>query len=248
MRLARGEAWPLLAGGLLLALCVALGDWQLRRARDKQALIDAWARGHAAQIDVSARRLDGLPRYQSVSARGTYIAARQILLDNMPSAEDGRPGYRVLTPFRRDATDRLLLVDRGWVPLGSDRTHLPPLDVAEGRREIVGRLDRLPVPGLRLRGTSSMRAARDADWPKVLNFPTAAELAAVLGAPTEPDIVLLDAQTPDGYQRRWQPALRLSPARHLAYAIQWFAFGIVAALALIVTGVRRHRVRAGSGR
>jgi surfeit locus 1 family protein len=245
MRTSRLFPFPALGAALLVALCVALGHWQLGRARDKQALIDAWGRGEAARIDVTARRVDGLPRYQSVRARGAYVAARQILLDNMPSA-DGRPGYRVLTPFRRDATDHLLLVDRGWLPLGDDRTYLPPLDVAEDSREIVGRLDRLPVPGLRLESGDRSEAARTAGWPKVLNFPTAAELAAALGAPTEPDIVLLDPQAPDGYQRSWQPALQLSPARHLAYAIQWFAFGVVAALAAIITAVRRGRARAGT--
>ena len=232
---------------LLVAICVVLGDWQLGRARDKQALIDAWGRGEAARIDITARRLHGLPRYQSVSARGSYLAAQQILLDNMPSA-DGRPGYRVLTPFRRQTTPRLLLVDRGWLPLGSDRARLPPLEVGEGDREIAGRLDRLPVPGLRLGNAARREAELAAGWPKVLNFPTATEVAAALGAPMETEIVLLDPQAADGYQRRWQPSLHLSPERHFAYAIQWFAFGILAALVAVVTAVRRGRARAGTAR
>lgn len=236
-----------LAAGLLVAVCGVLGNWQLGRARDKQALIDAWGHGDAARVDVTAHRIDSLPRYQSVSARGAYLSARQILLDNMPSA-DGQPGYRVLTPFRRDATERLLLVDRGWLPLGEDRARLPSLDVGETPREIAGRVDRLPVPGLRVGSADRGEAARAAAWPKVLNFPTAAEIAAVLGAPIEHDIVLLDPQAPDGYQRNWQPELHLHPARHLAYAIQWFAFGVVAALAVIVTAVRRGRAGAGTAR
>jgi surfeit locus 1 family protein len=224
-----------------------LGDWQLGRARDKQALIDAWGRGEAAPIDITARRLDGLPRYQSVSAHGSYLSARQILLDNMPSA-DGRPGYRVLTPFRRQATQRLLLVDRGWLPLGNDRARLPSLEVGEGDREIAGRLDRLPVPGLRLEDGACSAGELAARWPTVLNFPTATELAAALGEPVEAQIVLLDPQVADGYQRRWQPLLHPSPERHLAYAIQWFAFGILAALATVVTAIRRGRARAGNAR
>jgi surfeit locus 1 family protein len=237
---------PALAAALFVAVCVALGNWQLGRARDKQALIDAWGRGEASRIDVTARRLDDLPRYHSVSARGAYIAARQVLLDNMPSA-DGRPGYRVLTPFRRTSTERLLLVDRGWVPLGSDRGRLPPLEVGEDDREIVGRLDRLPAPGLRL-GAEPGGVTRRAGWPRVLNFPTVVELAVALGEQTEPQIVRLDPRAPDGYQRGAQPALSLRPARHLAYAIQWFAFGIVAALATVGIIIRHGRSRTGTSR
>ena len=52
--------------------------------------------------------------------RGTYDSTRQILLDNMPS-QAGKPGYRVLTPLRRTCSDRLLLVDRGWVKANNFR-------------------------------------------------------------------------------------------------------------------------------
>jgi surfeit locus 1 family protein len=229
----------ILATALLVAACVALGCWQLGRSRQKQALIDEFESGEASVIDVSARTLAGLPRYQSVSADGAYDPRRQILLDNMPSV-DGRPGYRVLTPFRRDGGGSLLLVDRGWVSLGESREHRPALDVAGGERRVVGRLDRLPVPGLRLgdRGVTP-----EGEWPRVMNFPTAEALAEALGSPVEPQIVLLDPRSPDGYERKWQPALRVSPARHLAYAIQWFAFGGVALLALLLAALRRRRLQ-----
>ena len=139
-----------LATALLVAVCVWLGYWQLDRAREKQALIDGFRRGDATSVDITSRSLDGLARYQAVNARGAYEPRRQILLDNMPAA-DGRPGYRVLTPFRRTTGGALLLVDRGWVPLGDSREQLPAVDVPDDAREITGRVDRPPVPGLRMR-------------------------------------------------------------------------------------------------
>ena len=80
-------------------------------------------------------------------------------------------------------------------------------------------------------------------WPRVMNYPTAEQLAAALGEPIEPQIVLLHPQAPDGYERKWQPALRMNPSRHLAYAIQWFAFALVAVVALAIASMRR-----GSGK
>ena len=228
-----------LATALFVAACIALGYWQLGRAREKQALIDRYARGDATIIDITSRSLDGLARYQAVGARGSYEPRRQVLLDNMPSA-DGRPGYRVLTPLRRPGARRLLLVDRGWVPLGESRERLPAVDVSDAAREIVGRVDSSPAPGLRLQDPDE---SRDAAWPRVMNFPTTDEVTAALGEPVEPLIVLLDPQAPDGYDRRWQPALRMTPARHVAYAIQWFAFALIAAIVLFVASLRRGRAQ-----
>ena len=230
-----------LATALLVAVCVWLGCWQLDRSRERQALIDGFQHGGAIAVDVTSRSIDGLSRYQTVSARGAYQPLRQILLDNMPSA-DGRPGYRVLTPFRRTTGGALLLVDRGWVPLGSSRERLPALDVPGDAREITGRVDQPPVPGVRMREAV---AADAAGWPRVMNFPTSEQLAVALAEPIEPHLILLDPRAADGYERKWQPELRMSPARHLAYAVQWFAFGVVAVVVLVVTSLRRGRGQDG---
>ncbi len=227
----------MLATALFVAACVALGYWQLGRARGKQALIDEFGRGDDTVVDVTSRSVDGLPRFQSVSAQGKYVPGQQILLDNMTGAE-GRPGYRVLTPFRRTAGGKLLLVDRGWVPLGETRDRLPAVDVSDDAREIAGRLDAPPAPGMRLGDATAAVGAES--WPRVMNFPEAADLAAALYAPVESHIVLLHPGAPDGYERKWQPALRMNPERHLAYAIQWFALGIVAALAFVFATMRRR--------
>lgn len=226
----------MLATVLAVAACVALGYWQLGRAREKQALLDEFHRGGDTLIDATARPFAELHRYQAVSLLGAYEPARQVLLDNMPGAA-GQPGYRVLTPFRRAHGGTLVMVDRGWVPLGESRARPPSVNVAAGSRLVSGRLDPPPTPGLRLGET---QAAANAGWPRVLNFPTATDLSAVQGEPVEPMILLLHPKAPDGYERIWQPDLRLGPERHLAYAIQWFALGLVLAAALIIAGLRRR--------
>ena len=142
----------------------------------------------------------------------------------MPSA-DGHPGYRVITPFRRAGAQRLLLIDRGWVPLGVSRERLPAVDVPDATRDIVGRIDHPPAPGLRLQPGQE---SRDAAWPRVMNFPTTDELSAALGEPVEPLIVLLDPQATDGYDRRWQPALEshATPKVRLSAGLSIFPFAL----------------------
>ena len=44
--------------------------------------------------------------------------------------------------------------------------------------------------------------------------------------PVESRILLLDASSPDGYQRNWRPSVGFPPERHLGYAIQWFALAV----------------------
>jgi surfeit locus 1 family protein len=228
-------AWGLLLTGLALAAFVSLGSWQLGRAREKQALVDSFAAGSRETVEATGLGFDDLPRYQQVRLRGAYDSARQILLDNMPSAA-GRPGYRVLTPLERADGRGWVLVDRGWVPLGATRAELPDVTVAGGEREITGVLDGLPVPGLRV---GPAAAPGESGWPRVMLFPTEADVESALATEVESRIVLLDPGASDGFERSWRPALGFGPERHLGYAIQWFAFAVVAVVMLIALNLRR---------
>jgi surfeit locus 1 family protein len=228
-------AWGLGVAALGLAVFVSLGYWQLGRAREKQALFDAFMQGSRDTVDTTGLGFDELARYQHVRLRGAYDATRQILLDNMPSV-DGRPGYRVLTPLERADGRGWVLVDRGWVPLGATRDDLPDVSVGTGERELSGVLDVLPIPGLRM---GPAAAPGPTTWPGVLLFPTEADVESALGVDVESRIVLLDAGAPDGFERKWRPALGFGPERHLGYAIQWFAFALVTIVLFIAVNLRR---------
>jgi len=228
-------AWAVLLTAVALAAFVSLGTWQLGRAREKRGLIAEFAAGGRDTVEASGLDLGGLPRYQRVRLRGAYDPSRQVLLDNMPSAA-GRPGYRVLTPLRRADGRGWVMVDRGWVPLGASREALPDVEVDAGERELSGVLDVLPEPGLRLGPAAAPGAT---GWPRLLLFPTEADLESALGLELETRIVLLDADLPDGYERSWRPATGFGPERHLGYALQWFAFAAVTVVIFIALNLRR---------
>ena len=218
---------------MLVVALVSLGRWQLHRADQKRALYALFDSGADATraIDAATPRL---PRYQHVEAVGAYDPSHQILIDNMSSAE-GRAGYYVITPFALQGGG-WILVNRGWVPVGASRADKPQVAVSGEEREIKGRVDDLPRAGIRMGGRPLTPP-----YPVVANFPTQGEIAAVLRGGVwskAGEVVLLDANEPDGYLRRWQPP-GFPPVRHVAYAVQWF--GLAAALAVIyfVTNVRR---------
>jgi surfeit locus 1 family protein len=219
---------------VLIVLLVSLGRWQLRRAEQKRALYDAFDRG-ADATRVIELRTPPLPRYQHVEARGSYDEAQQILIDNMTDAA-GHAGYYVETPLELE-DGGWLLVNRGWVPLGVSRAVLPRTAVAGGVRVVRGRADHLPTPGIRM-GTP---ARLEGPFPVVANFPTRGDIERLLQKSpwtAATDLVLLDADQPDGYVRQWQ-APGLPPLRHVAYAVQWFGLALALAVIYIVTNLRR---------
>lgn len=214
-----------------LALFVRLGFWQINRANEKTALIAQFDQGDTPPVE-----LDGggaLPRYQRVRAAGRYDAKHQVLIDNMPS-QNGQAGFRVLTPLQLDG-GQWQLVDRGWVPLGATRTELPEVDVVETPRGVLGRLDDLPAPGMRMAGAAPLPAS----WPSVMNFPRHDDLERALDRPLLPRIVRLDAAQPDGYERVWTPTLGFGPERHFGYAFQWFALALAIVITYLVLSFKR---------
>ena len=220
---------------VLIVILLSLGRWQLRRADEKRVLYAAFDKG-ADATQVIDERTPPLPRYQHVEAEGSYDGSRQILIDNMTDMH-GHAGYFVITPFAL-LGGGWLLVNRGWVPVGASRAQLPAINVDVGDRTIRGRADHLPAPGIQL----GQRAVLQAPYPVVANFPSRAEIEKLMPPATwvaAGEVVLLDANQPDGYVRQWQPP-GFPPLRNVAYAVQWF--GLALALTVIYGVTNSSRV------
>ena len=208
---------------LACALFVRLGYWQWHRGEQRAQL---WHQ-FALQQTQAPRELDGplpadLPRYTRVRLSGRYDGDHQILLDNI--SHDGKPGYEVLTPLALSGGGHVL-VDRGWLPFEGYRDRLPNVRLSsDDRRQVTGRLDHLPQPGL---ASGSVAPAATGTWPRLTSFPTLAELSTLLARPLADQVLLLDADSDEGYLRQWQPP-GISPDRNYSYAVQWWAFAVLA--------------------
>ncbi len=227
---------PTLITVVVMAGLVSLGFWQLRRADEKRDLLATFAAGQTTTVALTAVNAAELPRYQRVTAAGRFDPARQILLDNMPSST-GSAGYHVLTPLVLE-DGGLLLVDRGWIPVGRDRATLPDIAVSGEQRQVAGLLDALPQPGMRLGHPDVSQAS----WPRVLNFPEHADLAAVYGEHLQRPILLLDPGAEGGFERVWEARFGFGPERHIGYAIQWFALSLALVAIYFVVNLRRPAV------
>jgi len=225
-----------LATLVMVPLLSSLGVWQLHRAQEKRALAELAAAGERNTVELTAVSLPQLNRYQRVKVQGRYESKRQILLDNMPS-QSGAPGYRVLTPFML-ADAHMILVDRGWVPLGRSRAELPDIDLPDNAAPvtIAGTVDRVPQPGVRL-GTPEIGNT----WPQVLSFPRYEDLQRIYGPMLLESIVLLDRAEPFGFERsRPQAQSGFGPERHVGYAVQWFGLALTVLIIYVAVNLKRR--------
>ena len=68
----------------------------------------------------------------------------------------------------------------------------------------------------------------------------AERLAAILGYPLRPSLILLEPEAPGGYRRDWQPRFGgFGPERHRGYAVQWFALAATLVILYLAAHARR---------
>lgn len=228
--------WPTLATLAVLPLLVGLGLWQLERAEWKQGLIDRHAAmGIEAAHSVAAVLAEGGDNaHRPVYASGQYDLERQLLLDNQ--LHQGVAGYHVLTPLRLAGGDTVL-VNRGWLPVGASRQRLPALPGPDGAVQLRGRIARLPEKIFRLDSAEEQHKG----WPQVIQHIVFEDIEARLGHAVQPAVILLDEQDAHGFTRAWKAVYSTPPAKHRAYAMQWFTLAVV--LLLIYLGVNMRRIR-----
>jgi len=175
---------------------------------------------------------DSFPRVQ---VSGRYLADRLYLLDN--PKHDGMGGVEVFAPFVLRDQPSLLLVDLGFLPgNGNGKTpQLPPLPTTE--ISLQGLYVPPPPVGFEMGGDA---LARQTHWPKNSIFLDPAEIARDLGRPLYPRMLALDADPASIYVRvHTLDFSSMPPARHRAYAFQWFTFALAAVVILLAV----HRKR-----
>ncbi len=249
LRLLREPAWAgALLGVVLLAVVFCfLGRWQYERHEAREARAEVVRANYDASPVELAELLPrlatdpGAPLAARLSWRparvtGSYRPDDTVVVRNRPL--DGDPGYEVVVPFTLEdpagGPERVLLVDRGWVPTGAtgdapDAVPAPP----PGRVELVVRLrpgepglDREPPPGQALRIDIPQLAGR---------LPGATVVGGAYGVLAEESPA--PAQAPVRLPRP-DPGIDIN----LPYSMQWYAFAVVAFVLLGAGAVKEvHR-------
>lgn len=200
---------------------IGLGFWQLHRAAEKETLLKNRAQAERAQpvLLTSQTQVDTLKPFQKIKVQGSFQPKKQLLLDN--KFYEHQLGYEVLTPFKIAGTDRLVLINRGWIPRGKSRATLPQWETPTGPVTLVGQIY-FPKKTLLQLGNP----ATQTDWPRVVETQALKPIQKTLGAPIFPFLLRLDPTQPHGFKRHWV-ITTIRPARHRAYAFQWFTMAAV---------------------
>lgn len=233
---------PALAVLVITPALVALGFWQLDRARQNRILHENLLRAQTAEAkdldDASAAREDlAALLWSRVRVGGRFVHNIHILLDNQ--VHDARPGYHVFTPFQLARRPELvLLVNRGWVSAGEDRRAAPVLQRERADTELTlsGVIRPLPFSGIRMRTLPPERLA-----PGVYRVHSLREeeLREQFGIAFGKQVLRLDPGSPAGYLRAWSPP-RSKAKRNLAYAFQWFAMAATLLVIFVAVNLKRR--------
>lgn len=232
--------WSVLLTVAGVLVFVRLGVWQLHRAEYKDELLRRYAAAASAPAQTFDSVADQPPAnaYPRVRVQGRYRTDRLYLLDN--PKHDSMGGVEVYAPFQPVGQSKLLLVDLGFLPgNGNDKTpQLPPLPA--DMQTLQGIYQPPPGTGLELGGNA---LTQQTQWPKMSVYLDLDQMAADLHAILYPRVLVLDADPSAIYVRVHTLDLSsMPPARHRAYAFQWFTFAVAAVVIFLVLH-RKHRKR-----
>lgn len=224
---------PFVAAVVAVALGISLGQWQTRRALEKEAIETKLAAREAAPpmtLEPAASSVDAI-EYRRVLIKGEFVRDWPVYLDNRPYK--GAAGLYLLMPLRIAGSGQHVLVARGWLARNmADRAKLPPLLTPSGPVEIQGVVRRNPGHLLQLGEAERLRPNA------IVQNADVAEIAAASKLPMQPFIVEQSNDTQDGLVRDW-PRPSTGIDKHRGYAFQWYGLATMAFIFFAVTGFER---------
>ena len=120
---------------VFFSLFISLGFWQLDRADYKRTLYSDFENrqsGQAIDLNHDNTKLSDKEEkiWRHVNAAGEFLVQYQILLDKQ--VELGQAGYYIYNPFKLKQSEHVVLVNRGWLSAGNDRTVSPEIIMTNG--------------------------------------------------------------------------------------------------------------------
>lgn len=211
---------PTFITAVSLIVLITLGSWQMSRLQWKHGVIKEMnERSSLEAIDLPAV-IDNFEelKYRRVKLRGEFLHEKEVHLFVGAMSERGRPGYDILTPFKKD-DGTYVLVDRGWVDSDNKAAEKRPETLTKGVVKIEGMVHKAETQG---------RFTPDNDVAKNLWFWIDIE-AIKSYAGVDLKNLYIRALKKEGYNTYPIAGDKIIKIRndHLQYAITWYSFAII---------------------
>jgi len=224
------KLWVVIIVVCFVIVFIELGKWQLSRADERnsrQERLDQLSKEPIVRIPGSLIKLEDF-QYRQVEVDGYYLPENTIFLDN--KTYKGHAGYHVITPILISQSELVVAVNRGWIPIGNDRSVLPEIVTTEEKVTIQGIVSSPEVKTFSLAGEEASS--------KVWNNFDSARFQQLTGYNIQPIIVLQQNNVDDGLIRDWvRPDSGAS--KNIGYAIQWFSLALTTIVIFLILNVKR---------
>ncbi len=231
---------PTIATLLVLPILISLGFWQLDRAEQKKAILDAVTEKMNSEslLKLPSKANIANSKYQHIKLQGQFDSKHLIYVDN--KIFFGKVGYFVLSPFLVNDSSKTVLVNLGWVAMGASRQNLPLVQLPSGTVLISGRI-KTNIDNV---FSLSEKSFDIVSWPLVVQWASPQQLSSLLNVSIQPLLILLDKAKGNGttydkqFKRQWK-FISSSPDMHTSYAMQWFSLAIVLLIIFIAVNTKK---------
>jgi len=220
---------------IAVAIGGALGQWQIRRALEKEALemkLAAYEATSPIVLKATAMVPEAL-EYRRVVVTGEFVHDWPVYLDNRPYR--GAAGFYVVMPLKIANSSQYLLIARGWVARDfADRGRLPVMATPRGLVQVQGIVKRNLGQVLQLGPAETLHPNAVVQNLDISAWAVASKL------PLQAFVIEQSNDTGDGLVRDW-PRPAAGSERNRGYALQWYGLAATAFLFFVVTGFRREK-------
>jgi surfeit locus 1 family protein len=207
----------------------SLGIWQIERGQTKTQIMSEFENKLTKEpIYLNAES----KKWDRVSVSGKWENKKQLLIDNV--IHQGIAGYKVLTPLRIDETNKLILVDRGWIKQNKFRDQLPDIQIPDDFESVSGTLEQ-PELGLVLSDELISN-----NWPKISQTKNVEVISKAYTEEIFPMILLADPLLKNSLEYIKITPTNMTPIKHYGYSSQWFLMFIVLCFMYIWYGLSRN--------
>ncbi len=220
---------------ILFSILVYLGTWQVGRAKYKKNIVlQIQQKSEESPIPLLLIDKQDLTndRFTKVFLNGVFLNDFTFLLDNQMYKH--KPGYRILTAVQVPNSEKLILVDRGWVALGPSRKQLPVIEEIYGLKKITGIINTIPSGIVLKKDVLKSTTA----WPMVIQQVDYEFITNAIQHKVYNFVVQLQNHDLTSYDII-PIEFGNSGSKNIGYAVQWYLFAVLVVIYYLIASFKK---------